>query len=206
LTYNWLAVNQTVARLVLQKATKNWSAGRGGTLPGLPILAAGGIVPPAFFLPAPAGPGGFMGYAPPGLGRAARLHRRYGGPGWGRLNAHRTLLASRSATNLKVSGAARAPTRVRLAEKSPVAASHDLLCGDVAQLGESAAGVALGAATGRLDDAVEPELLGREDAAVPPAGRSFFYLVRPKGAPGADEYGGSSRHRDRRAAADDCAR
>ena len=60
--------------------------------------------------------------------------------GWGRLNAHRTLLAARSATSLDVSGAAGAPTRVRLAEKSPVATSYDMVRGDVSQLGESAAG------------------------------------------------------------------
>jgi subtilisin family serine protease len=126
--------------------------------------------------------------------------------GWGRLNAHRTVLAARSAASLRVSGAAGAPTRVVLAEKSPVAASYDMIRGDVAQLAEAAPGVALGAVTCLLDDAAEPDLLGREDAAVPPAGRAFFYLVRPNGAPGAGEYGGSSRHRDRRPAAGDCAR
>ncbi len=129
--------------------------------------------------------------------------------GWGRLNAHRTLLAARSATSLALSGAGGnggGATRVRLTEKSPVATSYDMVRGDVAQLGESAAGVALGAVTCLLNDAAEPDLLGREDGAVPPAGRSFFYLVRPNGAPGAGEYGGSSRHRDRRAAAGDCAR
>ena len=126
--------------------------------------------------------------------------------GWGRLNAHRTLLAARSATSLAVSGAGGAPTRVRLAVKSPVATSYDMIRGDLAQLGESAAGVALGAVACLLDDAAEPDLLDREDGDVPPAGRSFFYLVRPNGAPGAGEYGGSSRHRDRRAAVGDCAR
>jgi hypothetical protein len=95
-----------------------------------------------------------------------------------------------------------------VASWSPVlgATSYDLVRGDVAQLGESAAGVALGAVTCLLDDAAEPDLLGREDAAVPPAGGAFFYLVRPNGAPGPGEYGGSSRHRDRRPAAGDCAR
>ena len=126
--------------------------------------------------------------------------------GWGRLNAHRTLLAARSATSLAVSGAGGAPTRVRLALKSPVATSYDMIRGDLAQLGESRAGVALGAVACLLDDAAEPDLLDREDGDVPPAGRSFFYLVRPNGAPGAGEYGGSSRHRDRRADAGDCAR
>jgi len=126
--------------------------------------------------------------------------------GWGRLNAHRTLLAARSATSLAVSGAGGAPTRVRLDVKSPVATSYDMIRGDVTQLGESAEGVALGAVACLLDDAAEPDLLGREDGDVPPAGRSFFYLVRPNGAPGAGEYGGSSRHRDRRADAGDCAR
>ena len=105
-----------------------------------------------------------------------------------------------------MSGAGGAPTRVRLAEKSPVASSYDLVRGDVAQLGESAEGVALGAVTCILDDDTEPDLLGREDGDAPPAGRAFFYLVRPNGAPGAGEYGGSSRHRDRRAATGDCAR
>ncbi|MCU0231220.1 MAG: S8 family serine peptidase [Acidobacteria bacterium] len=126
--------------------------------------------------------------------------------GWGRLNAHRTLLAARSAASLRVSGGAGAPTRVLLAEKSPVAASYDLVRGDVAQVAEGAAEVGLGAVTCLLNDAAEPDLLGREDAALPPAGGAFFYLVRPNGASGAGEYGGSARHRDRRPASGDCAR
>jgi hypothetical protein len=55
LTARRLRESEGVARGVLQKAAKNWSAGRGGTLPGLPILAAGGIVPPAFFFAAACG-------------------------------------------------------------------------------------------------------------------------------------------------------
>jgi hypothetical protein len=72
-----LAPSSRMARAVLEKASKNWSAGRGGTLPGLPILAAGGIVPPAFSFRDGFPPGRFRECIP---SRPARGDRRAGRP------------------------------------------------------------------------------------------------------------------------------
>lgn len=124
--------------------------------------------------------------------------------GWGRVNAARMLRAVRSGTSLRLAGSA--STRAWLLEKSPTALSYDMVRGDVSQLAEAPSGVVLGAVSCLLDDALEPDLAGAEDAHSPPAGGAFFYLVRSNGAPGAGGYGGSSSHRDRHPGAGDCPR
>ena len=114
----------------------------------------------------------------------------------------RTLLGTAASITLRVDGAA--STRLSYDTPNPLATSYDFIRGDLALLSVGIAGVSLSNVVCLENDSPDPSTLGDEDTAIPTAGNAFIYLGRFNSAPGAGEYGGSSRNLDRNPAAGDC--
>jgi subtilisin family serine protease len=123
--------------------------------------------------------------------------------GWGRINAERTIQAVESSISLRVEG--KEITRIHLDTGNPLADSYDFIRGDLGLFSESSAGVDIGTVICLENDSPDPDTAGGdEDAESPAPGEGFFYLGRFNSAPGAGQYGGSSRNRDRLPSSGDC--
>jgi thermitase len=123
--------------------------------------------------------------------------------GWGRINTERTLGATLGSINLRVEG--KGATRLYHETANPLATSYDFIRGDLSVLTESSDGVDLGTVVCLENDSSDPDTTGNEDIGMPLPGGCFFYLSRFNAAPGAGQYGGSSRNRDRIPSGGDCA-
>jgi hypothetical protein len=212
----------------LRASFSNYGEGIDVVSPAVSILTAsrGGGYSPAngnsFAGPHVAGLVGLIETAYPSVGREGARHLIQSGAedevgrptedtpgfdqyhGWGRINVERTLAATASSVSLQVEG--RDITRPYLESANPLAESYDFVRGDLGVFTETGPGVDLGAVLCLEDDSPDPDTVGgNEDAVIPSPGTGFFYLSRFTAAPGAGQYGGSSRNRDRYAASGDCA-
>jgi subtilisin family serine protease len=124
--------------------------------------------------------------------------------GWGRINTDRTLGAVLSSISLRVEG--KEATRLFFETTNSLALSYDFVRGDLGAFTESTAGVDVGPVVCLEDDSPDGDTAGNEDTGIPSPGEGFFYLARFHSAPGAGQYGGSTRNRDRTASGGDCAR
>jgi hypothetical protein len=105
--------------------------------------------------------------------------------------------------SIKLEIAAASPTLLRWSTLGP-GVTYDVVRGDVGSLRATGGLVDLGVVTCIENDSIDLSNRTLEDAAVPPVGGAFFYLVRPTPKGAGFGYGTSSDHEPRQPAAGDC--